>query len=265
MKRTGCLDQCEPNEICHKKAKSSTTPDEKCCGGVDCLSGDMLSDIFSFCNASDLCHRIALVCHKWNESQYPAWQELYKSKFGSNLPVGFSSTDNIDPELNISQEHAFKFFYQVKSQYENNLYVSHSKTYQRSDFPDKESESSWFAKQALSTGLHCSADEEPWPDMDLMLGEEEDESVDDHEFTRMTLVDRLTHFRYYLYEYQMGGNIVGAVFLGKGLDDMVSVIHDSCFYDESTKHQDDRELRKAMEIVSRRNDEPENEAEDEDE
>jgi len=170
------------------------------------LGDDMLSEIFSFCDAADLCN-VAPVCHQWNENQYPAWQKLYTSKFGSKLPVGFSSTDKIDPELNVNQEHPFKFFYQVKCQYKNNLYLSESKTYQRSDFPDKESESSWFTKQVLSTGLQHAIDGEPWPDMDLMLGEDE-ESVDDHEFTRMTLVDRLTHFRY-LYEYQME-----AIFLG---------------------------------------------------
>ena len=59
--------------------------------------------------------------------------------------------------LHVGQEQAYKFFYRVKSQYKNNLYVSESKNYHRSDFS------------------------------------EEEKSVDDQQFTQITVVDRLTH------------------------------------------------------------------------
>ena len=233
-----------PGETFHKKIKSNETLSTNYC----CLSDDVLSNMFSFCDATDLCHHIALVCHKWNHSQYQAWKELYKSKYGPNLPVGFSSTDQIDPELQVSQEQAYKFFYRVKSQYRKNLYVSESTRYGMSDFPDKESESSWFVKQVLSSGLRYSIDGEPfWPDLACMLGEEED-SVDDHEFTQMTVVDRLTHLKYYVYTYELGNSVYGAAFLGKGTDDTVSVMSDAGFYecDQPNKHQDDLQLRNAL-------------------
>jgi len=171
-------------------------------------------------------------------------------KYGPNLPVGFSSEDKIDPGLHVGQEQAYKFFYRVKAQYKNNLYVSESKNYHRSDFPDKESECSWFAKQVLSSGLRYSSNEPFWPDLACMLGEEE-ESVDDQQFTQITVVDRLTHLKYYVYVYELGNSVYGAAFLGKAIDDTVSVMSDASFYEcsEPNKHQDDLQLRKVLDCI----------------
>lgn len=158
-----------------------------------------------------------------------------------------------------NESSSYKFFYRVKSQYASNLKQKSERKFVKEDFPDEESQNSWFARQVLFSGKFATCDSVAWNSIEEMLGdpEENDDVLDDGTFSLTTLVDQLTKIQFYVYTYEQGGNIAGIVFAGKGVDDAVAVIGDSHMYEyeeededgKEPKHQSDVELRDALQEV----------------